>query len=66
MINVDKTHLIVMAPRRQAGGRAEVSIVAGDFTIKPSDSQKLLGVPIHQSMSWKQHVRDGKQSVLKQ
>ena len=66
VINADKTHLMVMAPRRQAGRRAEVSIVAGDFTIKPSDSQKLLGVTIHQSMSWNQHIRDGKESVLKQ
>ena len=37
VINGDKTHLMVMAPRQLAGRRAEVSIVAGDFTIKPSE-----------------------------
>ena len=66
VINDDKTHVMVMAPRRLAARRSEVEIVAGHFTIKPSESQKLLGVTIHQSMSWNQHVRDGKESVLHQ
>ena len=40
--------------------------MAGDFIIKPSESQKLLGVTLHQSTSWNQHVRDGKELVLRQ
>ena len=66
VINDDKTHLMVMAPRRLAGQRSEVKIVAGDYTIKSSESQKLLGVTLHQSMSWNEHIRDGKESVLRQ
>ena len=66
VINADKTHLLVMAPRRLAARRGEVQLKAGNFTIKPSESQKLLGVTIHQSMSWNQQIRDGKESVLKQ
>ena len=57
---------MVMAPRRLAGRRGEVEIVAETFIIKPSESQKLLGVNLHQSMSWNQQIRDGKESVLRQ
>jgi hypothetical protein len=66
VINGDKTHLLVMAPRRLAGRRQEVSIMAGGHRIQPTEAHKLLGVTIHQSMSWNQHVRDGKEAVLKQ
>ena len=66
VINDDKTHLMVMAPRRLAGQRSEIKVVAGDYVIKPSESQKPLGVALHQPMTWNQHVRDGKESVLRQ
>ena len=66
VINADKTHLMVMAPRRMAGRRGEVSVNAGEFVIQPEESQKLLGINIHQSMTWNHHVRDGAGSVLKQ
>jgi hypothetical protein len=66
VINDDKTHLMVMAPRRLAGQRSEVKLVAGDYMIKSSESQKLLGVTLHQSMSWNEHITDGKESVLRQ
>ena len=60
VINADKTHLMVMAPRRMARRRAEVELVAGDFTIRPSESQKLLGINLQQSMNWNHQIRDGK------
>ena len=66
VINPDKTHLMVMAPRRMAASRREVTVQAGEFTIKPSESERLLGIQIHQSMSWNHHVRDAEGSVLKQ
>ena len=66
VINSDKTHLMVMAPRRLAANRGEVTIQAGEYTITPSESQKLLGIQIHQSMSWNHHVRDAEGSVMKQ
>ena len=66
VINDDKTHLLVMAPRRLAERRKEVSVTAGQFIIKPSESESLLGIQIHQSMSWNHHIRDGDGSVLKQ
>ena len=66
VINADKTHVIVMAPRRLASRREEVAVKAGPFTIKSSESEKLLGINIHQSMTWNHHIRDGDGSVLKQ
>jgi hypothetical protein len=66
VINGEKTHLLVMAPRRLAGRREEVSIMADGHRIQPTESHKLLGVTVHQSMSWNQQVRDGKEAVLKQ
>ena len=66
VINPDKTHLMVMAPRRLAVRRAEVEIVADNFIIKPSESQKLLGITLHQSMTWNHQIRDGKESILRQ
>ena len=55
-----------MAPRRLAARRREVTIQAGEHTITPSESHTLLGIRIHQSMAWNQHVRDFEGSVLKQ
>ena len=66
VINADKTHLLVMGPRRLAGRREEVSVMAGGHRIKPTESHKLLGITVHQSMTWNQHIRDGKESVLRQ
>ena len=50
-VNDDKTHLLVMAPRRLSGRREEVMIQAEEFTIKPS---------------WNHHIRDDEGSILKQ
>ena len=64
--NPDKTHLMVMAPRRLAEKRKDVAIHAGNFIVTPTESERLLGITVHQSMAWNQHIRDGEGSVLKQ
>ena len=66
VINDEKTHLMVMAPRRLAGRRDEVLVQAGEFIITPSETEKILGIRIHQSMTWNQHVKDGEGALLKQ
>ena len=66
VINDDKTHLIVMAPRRMAEMRNNVFVKAGEFIIKPCESERLLGIRVHQSMSWNEHIRDAEGSVIKQ
>ena len=65
VVNPDKTHLMVMASRGNKG-RAKVYMVAGSYTIYPSECEKLLGGILHQSLKWKLHVRDHKGSLLKQ
>ena len=66
MINPDKTHLMVMETKRMEAMRSEVSIQAGAFKISPTESEKLLGSQLHQSMQWNQHIRDGESSLLRQ
>ena len=66
VINPDKTHLMVMASKKNDIKRREVSMKAGEFTIKPSQTEKLLGGQLHQSLQWNHHLRDHKQSLMKQ
>ena len=66
VVNPDKTHLMVMGTKRMAAGRRAVSMQAGDFTIKPSVTEKLLGGHIHQSLEWNTHLSDHESSMIKQ
>ena len=36
------------------------------LTIKPSETETLLGGHLHQSLQWNHHIRDGKKSLTKQ
>ena len=66
VINPDKTHLMVMAAKKDKAKRRQVSMKAGDFTIQPTESEKLLGGHLHQSLEWKLHIRDHKESLMNQ
>jgi hypothetical protein len=66
VINPDKTHLMVMASKKNTAKRKEVSMMAGGFIIKPTESEKLLGGQLHQSLEWNLHIRDHKGSLLNQ
>ena len=46
--------------------RKNVKIKAGEFIIRPSESERLLGIRVHQSMLWNEHIRDAEGSVIKQ
>ena len=56
VVNADKTHLIVMGTERFSAVRPLVQIVAGNEVIKPTPTEKLLGLNIHQSLKWKEHI----------
>ena len=43
-----------------------MSIQAGPYTIHPTESEKLLGCHLHQSMQWNLHIRDHSKSIMKQ
>ena len=62
----DKTNLLVLGPKKFDRKRNEVSITAGNFTIKPTDTAKLLGCWIHQSLKWNRHLLEGKSSLVHQ
>jgi hypothetical protein len=66
VINPDKTHLMVMGSRGKAGLRQQVSMTAGTYVIKPTETETLLGGHIHQSLQWNQHIRDNKSSMVRQ
>ena len=66
VINPDKTHLMVMGSKKHVSKRREVSMLAGGFVIKPSESEKLLGGQLHQGLEWNHHLRDHKGSLLSQ
>ena len=66
VINPDKTHLMVMSPKKIKLKRNQVSIQAGTYTIKPSETETLLGGHLHQSLQWNHHISDGRKSLSKQ
>ena len=66
VINADKTHLLVLGPKKIENRRREVEIQAGPYRIKPSECEKLLGAYLHKSMRWNWHIRDHKKSIMRQ
>ena len=66
VLNPDKTHLMVMGNRRHAELRSQVRVMAGESSISPSKSEKLLGGHLDQNLGWALHLRDHKSSLLRQ
>ena len=66
VINADKTHLMVMGSKKTAARRCEVSIQSGTFRVCPTETEKLLGGNLHQSLQWNHHIRDHENSMLRQ
>ena len=66
VINAEKTHLIVMGTKATAGNRCEVALQAGDHTIRPTHSEKLLGGYISENLKWREHLLDSDQSLVRQ
>ena len=64
VINDDKTHLIVMGTRKNAESRKNVKIETGSVTIEPENTEKLLGLHIHESLKFQEHCRDNKNSIF--
>ena len=66
VINPDKTHLLVLDKRKKCSKRGDVSVRAGEFIIKPSETEKLLGCHLHQNLQFRHHIRDHKGSLVNQ
>ena len=56
VINPDKTHLMVLGTKKSAELRKQVSMMAGEHCIKPTETEKLLGGQIHQTLKWNHHL----------
>ena len=57
VINPDKTHLMVIGSDKATRIRQQVNIMAGEYCIKPTETEKLLGGHIHQSLKSKQEFK---------
>jgi hypothetical protein len=66
VISPDKTHMMVMGKKNAEPLRQQISMMAGNFTIRPTKTEKLLGGQVHQSLKWNQPLTDGKTSLFKQ
>ena len=64
VINNEKTHLLVMGAKRYDEARKRVHIDTGTVMISPVETEKLLGINIHQSLKWKEHVLGNKKSLI--
>ena len=65
VINENKPHLVLMGGPRHKELRKQGSISTGTVQVTPVETVKLLGINIHQSMRWKEHVMDNKKSMVK-
>ena len=59
------THLLVIATRKQSAQSSEVSIITGNVIVKPLPTEHFLGMNIHQSLKWKEHIISNGKSMLK-
>ena len=63
-LNDDKTHLLVMGTGNE-NTRARVKIITPTEVIIPTNFEKLLGCWVHQDMSWSEHIRGNKESLMR-
>ena len=66
VINNSKTHLLVFTNKSLSDSRKDVKIQAGDHIVTYSETEKLLGVYVSQSLKWQDHIQDNEKSLLKQ
>ena len=66
VINAEKTHLMVIGSRKSAKARQLVYMMAGEYCVRPTKTEKLLGGHIHESLRWNEHISDSKSSLIKQ
>ena len=65
VINPEKTRLVVMGTKKQDEIRDQIFVdTGGGNIINPIESEKLLGLNVHQSMKWGNHVISNKKSLI--
>ena len=66
VVNRDKTHVLLLGSKKHAIARNNFYIMAGDHKVVLSAAERLLGGHIHESLMWKEHIIEGKTSLIKQ
>ena len=65
-VNDSKTHLIIMATEQKRRTLQEnICINLPEDTIYPTESERLLGIQIHQSLKWREYIMFNDNSLLK-
>ena len=64
VINNDKTHLVVMGPKKGEAARKLVNIDSGTVVITPTETEQLLGNNIHQALKWQEHLVNNNKSLV--
>ena len=64
VISPDKTHLMILDT--SAHLRQQVSMIAGEFCIRTTETENLLGGQVHLTGEgkWNQHLADNKSSLI--
>ena len=67
VLNTDKTHLLIMASKRQhrLHGDFGISLNTGSEVIEATNHEKLLGAVISDDMEWSLHIRDHSKALIK-
>ena len=55
-----------MASKKNEAARQTVELRAGQFTIRPSPTEKLLGCNINQNLKWQTHIQTDESSLIRQ
>ena len=64
VINDSKTQLLIVGTKKHVTVREEVQVDTGTVIVTPVESSKLLGLNIHQTLKWKEHLISGNDSLL--
>ena len=62
IINADKTHLLVLGTNASVGRRSMVSMQTNEYSIRPSNQEKLLGCIVSDKLKWRQHILENELS----
>ena len=66
VINDDKTHVMIMGTKGTAARREEVTMQAGPHLIRPTRTEKLLGVQLSDNLKFRDHIIDSNNSKIRQ
>ena len=66
-VNDDKTHMLVMSTRqkRRYVDTDSTRVITPSSIITPSSTERLLGAEIHQDLTWREHILDSENSLIK-